>query len=479
MKKTKKIIFITLLLSIFIVVFGLVGCSNNSTNNQVYVLSIIKTDTVGLVDTYTITYSDGTTSTFEITNGGNGIDGVDGENLDIDEIYAKYLELYPNTTYEDFLKKVLSVNTDGNATAINKALKSSAKIYTEFTQSYRLNFNQTTKETAIYLGSAVVYKIDSEFTYFITNYHVIYNSSATEQDKIAKKIVVYLYGSESEPVSTNTKGADGCTVYNYGEYGIECEYVGGSITTDIAIVKAKNSIVNNVNEDISPITFAKDYHVGETAIAIGNPEGEGLSVTEGIISVDNEDIALAIDGKTTRNYRSIRIDTSIYSGSSGGGLFNTDGKLIGITNAGDGEDQNVNYAIPVEIVKSAVENIMFYAENGEKNAKKITLGITATSSNSKYVYNETLGYGEIIENVYISTVNDNSISQSMGLASGDRIISVTINGNSQIINRYFEIGDILLQIRSGDVISINYERAGAIAVSSSYTVENIDLSVIA
>ncbi len=478
MKKTKKIIFITLLLSLLMVVFGLVGCSNNSTNNQVYVLSIIKTDTVGLVDTYTITYSDGTTSTFEITNGENGIDGVDGENLDIDEIYAKYLELNPNTTYEDFLKEVLSVNTDGNATTINKALKSSAKIYTEFTQNYRINPVQTTKETAIYLGSAVVYKTDSNYTYFITNYHVVYNVSATEQDKIAKKIVVYLYGSESEPVLTNTKDSDGCTVYNYGNYGIECEYVGGSVTCDIAIVKAKNTDINKVNDNIDTITFAKDYHVGETAIAIGNPEGEGLSVTEGIVSVDNENISLAIDG-TTRNYRSIRIDTSIYNGSSGGGLFNSNGELIGITNAGDGEDQNVNYAIPVEIVKSAVENIMFFAENGEKNAKKITLGITVTSSNSKYVYNETFGYGEIIENVYISTVNDNSISQSMGLVAGDRIISVTINDKTQTINRYFEIGDILMQIRSGDVISINYERAGAEAVSSSYTVENQDLSVIA
>lgn len=42
------------------------------------IVSIVKTNTVGLVDTYTITYDDATTSTFEITNGIDGIDGNDG-----------------------------------------------------------------------------------------------------------------------------------------------------------------------------------------------------------------------------------------------------------------------------------------------------------------------------------------------------------------------------------------------------------------
>ena len=41
--------------------------------------SIAKTATVGLVDTYTITYTDGSTSNFSVTNGADGIDGVDGE----------------------------------------------------------------------------------------------------------------------------------------------------------------------------------------------------------------------------------------------------------------------------------------------------------------------------------------------------------------------------------------------------------------
>ena len=42
------------------------------------IVSIVKTATSGLVDTYTITYTDNTTSTFSVTNGKDGINGQDG-----------------------------------------------------------------------------------------------------------------------------------------------------------------------------------------------------------------------------------------------------------------------------------------------------------------------------------------------------------------------------------------------------------------
>lgn len=43
------------------------------------IVSVVKTGTSGLVDTYTITYTDGTTTTFTVTNGKDGVDGKDGK----------------------------------------------------------------------------------------------------------------------------------------------------------------------------------------------------------------------------------------------------------------------------------------------------------------------------------------------------------------------------------------------------------------
>lgn len=47
-------------------------------NNEIYVLSIEKTNSEGLVDTYTIKYTDGSITTFTVTSGKDGVDGVQG-----------------------------------------------------------------------------------------------------------------------------------------------------------------------------------------------------------------------------------------------------------------------------------------------------------------------------------------------------------------------------------------------------------------
>lgn len=474
MKKGFK--FLIIIVALIIALCVAVGCTNATS-----VVSIEKTGTSGLVDTYTITYSDGKTSTFTITNGRDGTNGTDGETVDLEDVYAKYLEEYPIADYQSFLQSVMTVNVGANTQVIGKALLSSAKVYTEFTEKYRVGSiwsSREAKETAVYLGSAIIYKVNSDYTYFITNFHVIYDVSSIDENKISKKITVYLYGSEGTPAATNQKDANGCTVYDYGSYAIDCEYVGGSANSDIAIIRAETASVKKINPDVIAIEFADSYHVGDTAIAIGNPEGEGLSVTSGIVSVDNEYITLSVDG-TTRSHRSIRMDTAIYHGSSGGGLFDVDGKLIGVTNAGNEEDQNVNYAIPVDIVRATVENIMYYVQKGEKNVRRISLGITVTSENSRYVYDKSTGYGTIVEDVMIANVGSGSIAEKMGIAIGDRISELIVNEEHYTLNRSFNIGDILLIIRENDVISLVYERDGATNTTSTYTVKAEDILKIA
>lgn len=56
------------------------GADGEDGDDGIGISSISKTATSGLVDTYTITYTDGTTTTFNVTNGANGEDGTDGQN---------------------------------------------------------------------------------------------------------------------------------------------------------------------------------------------------------------------------------------------------------------------------------------------------------------------------------------------------------------------------------------------------------------
>ncbi len=428
----------------------------------VTVTSVEKTSTDGLVDTYTITYSDGTQSTFEVTNGQDGKDGEngqdgqdgkdgqdgqDGENapITVEDLYNEYVKQYgENITYADFLHIYLAVG-ESEYTAVHETLLSTAKVYTQFTET-----ENNEEKTAVYTGAAVVYKIDSEYTYFLTNYHVVYDTKATGE-KLCQTPYCYLYGSEDRP----SKADDGTV--DYGNYAIQTTYVGGSASYDVALLQARTEEVKAINEKVSAVMFAKDYKVGETAIAIGNPAGYGISVTKGIVSVDSEIISLSVDG-TQRNYRSVRMDTSIYGGNSGGGLFNSQGELIGLVNAKSTKNDNMCYAIPLSRVKAAADNL--YKNIEKKGVYALTFGISTAAQNSKYTYDPQSGYGKITEETLIVEVEENSIAQGMGLQVGDVLTKLTVNNEEYTLTRYFELSEYRLYIKEGDEVTLTYERNG-------------------
>lgn len=475
-KTIKKLSFVFAFVLIFAcTVFT--GCSSN----QISVVSIEKTSSSDAVDVYTITYSNGSTSVFTVTNGKNGQDAT---NITIQDIYEEYKNQYGEISYAEFLNLYLNFNVDSSQ-AINESLQSCLKIYSEYyvtTSSISSYFPYqitTKKDVSVECGSGVIYKITNDYVYVITNYHVVYNADANSDNgiKIARRIFGYLYGSEGEVSYDGSSYENGYPLYTYGDYALECEYIGGSVDYDIAVLRINKQSAFAINENIKAVTFANGYNVGETAYAIGNAENQGLSVTKGIVSVDNEYITLNIDG-TNRQYRSIRMDTAIYGGNSGGGLFNKNGELIGIANAGDTSDQNINYAIPLDIVKNVTENIADYFDGTNVSSiKKLDFGMEVSSSNSKYVYDSSTGYGHIVETITISQVNENSVASMLGLQTNDILESIIINGDEISINRDFEIDDISIMIRTNDVISIKYTRNLETGlITSEYTVKYEDLA---
>lgn len=76
----KKIVAATLCAAVIALVPAFAGCSQS----QAYVTSIAKSGSEGNDDIYTIYYSDGTTSTFTVTNGSDGVTA--------DDLYQKYIE---------------------------------------------------------------------------------------------------------------------------------------------------------------------------------------------------------------------------------------------------------------------------------------------------------------------------------------------------------------------------------------------------
>ena len=447
------------------------GCSSGP-----YVTGIVYAGGDGSQSVYTVQYSDGSTTSFTVEN------GKDGADLDIEEVYAAYCERYGDIEFSEFLETYLSVNAGDNSAVIQKTLQSAVTVHAEFcvTQSSGWPFGSTLKGLSRSIGSGVIYAIDDDSVYIVTNYHVVYNASANSDNgsNIGRKLVCYLYGSEGEPQQLYNETDDlGYPVFDYGAQAITCEFVGGTSSNDLAVLRADKDEVFAVNDSVEPASLADGYTVGQTAIAIGNTEAEGISVTRGIVSVERESITF----NTGSTQDVLRIDTAIYSGNSGGGLFDLEGKLIGITNGGNEEDQNINYAIPLQVVRGSVDNILFHANDGDDLTSGLltpTLGVTVTSQNSRYVYDAAAGVGKIYEDVSVAEVTSRSIAAELGVQEGDLLRALTVNGTTHDIARSYDIGDLRLTLRPGDVLSFTVERDGDTVVTDTYTLTSDDFSVL-
>ena len=84
--------------------------------------------------------------------------------------------------------------------------------------------------------------------------------------------------------------------------------------------------------------------VGQRVYAVGNPAGLELTFTEGLIS--------AI--RTIRGYQMIQTSAPVTHGSSGGGLFDDQGRMVGVTSSGIKEGLGLNFAIPVDYVQEII-----------------------------------------------------------------------------------------------------------------------------
>ena len=80
--------------------------------------------------------------------------------------------------------------------------------------------------------------------------------------------------------------------------------------------------------------------VGQNAFAIGNPKGLELTMSAGLVS--------SLRRNAQGQLVLIQTSAAISGGSSGGGLFDDLGRLIGLTTIGSvtGDAQNLNFAIP-------------------------------------------------------------------------------------------------------------------------------------
>ena len=216
---------------------------------------------------------------------------------------------------------------------------------------------------------------------------------------------------------------------------------------DLAVIAV--SLDSLSNETISNISIAvlgdsENLKVGEPAIAIGNALGYGQSVTTGVISALNRQIAMSEDGSTTGTL--IQTDAAINPGNSGGALLNVRGEVVGINSnkIGGSTIEGMGYAIPISNARPIIEELMNRETKDKVDAaKKGYLGISGLNVTTDV----STMYG-MPEGVYVAQVYNGGAYEA-GILKGDIITafdgsSVRTMEDLQGYLEYYEAGESVM-----------------------------------
>lgn len=313
----------------------------------------------------------------------------------------------------------LSNYSDTAVYAANKILPSIVGIKIEYTVNTQSFFGRSSSSTATASGSGIIISDDG---YILTNNHVV-SSSTSESNSYyqitdAGKVTVTLFGDETE---------------------YEAKIVGQDEQTDLAVIKIEKTGLTKAE-----FADSDSVKVGEFAMAVGNPVNMNSTVTTGIVSAVNRKITDS-DGKT---YTCIQTDAAINSGNSGGALVNSEGKVIGINTlklSGTGIE-GIGFAIPINSTTDITSQLIQYSK-----VKRPFIGISGIDLNA-----ETAKTYNLVEGVYVKSVEDFSAAEKAGLKAGDVIIEV--EGKS--IKTMNELNEVKNSHKIGDELKLKINRNG-------------------
>ncbi|MCI5056518.1 MAG: trypsin-like peptidase domain-containing protein [Flavobacteriales bacterium] len=272
---------------------------------------------------------------------------------------------------------------------------------------------QPRTEAQISTGSGVIVASDG---YIVTNNHVIRDAERIE-------------------VTLNNKTT------------FKAELVGSDPSSDLALLKING-------QDFPYIVYGNSdqLKIGEWVLAVGNPYNLTSTVTAGIVSAKGRDIDIV-----KNDYRNglpalesfIQTDAAVNPGNSGGALVSSNGELIGINTAiksNTGSFTGYSFAIPVNIVKKVVDDLLVYGE-----VQRAFLGISLHNINEELASDLNLND---LNGIYVHDVNEGGAAEKSGIQKGDVILQV---GNKNIKD-VPDFNEQMAKFRPGDRVNVVVKR---------------------
>jgi serine protease Do len=249
--------------------------------------------------------------------------------------------------------------------------------------------------------------------------------------------------SEDGYIVTNNhviEGADEIEVEFFSHKRLPAKLVGRDPKTDIALLKVESeeplSFVNFGNSDLT--------RVGDWVMAMGNPLGQGFSVSAGIVSARGRELQGTYDDF-------IQTDAAINKGNSGGPLFNMDGQVIGVNTAilsPTGGSIGIGFSMASNVVSKVVDQLREFGET-----RRGWLGVRIQDVTPDVA--EAMGLGEGTAGALVTDVPDGP-AKDAGLMAGDVITGF----NGQTIKDVHDLTRRVADAPIGEEVPLEIVREG-------------------
>lgn len=165
------------------------------------------------------------------------------------------------------------------------------------------------------------------------------------------------------------------------------QVLSSSPTRDLALLQLRLE----PDETVKPAEIRRtaDLMIGETVIAIGNPQGHANTVTSGVLSASGRTIQVRTPDGRVRSYEDLlQTDAAINQGNSGGALLDITGRLIGINNAMAMGAENIGFAIPMDIVRQVFDKELTQTASFAQTGDAPWLGLEVGARDGEVVVTE-------------------------------------------------------------------------------------------
>ena len=166
----------------------------------------------------------------------------------------------------------------------------------------------------------------------------------------------YIISADGYIVTNNhvIEGADDIQIELFSHKMFKAKLIGTDLKTDVALLKIESP------EPLPFVNFGDSdkMRVGDWVVAMGNPLGQGFSVSAGIVSARGRELSGTYDDF-------LQTDAAINKGNSGGPLFNMNGEVIGMNTAilsPSGGSIGIGFSMASNVVSKVVDQLKQFGE---------------------------------------------------------------------------------------------------------------------